>query len=268
VETVYDPRGNVLSVTDPVGATATVEYDVFGRPLEMVTPLDADEGEFITTPAPVYDPNDNITVATAPNGAATLTAYDAADRPVEVTLPENTPGGPPRVATVAYDRVGNVVSQTEPLGNLTPADPDDHVTSYAYDQVYQLLSVTDAEGNQAGYQYDNVGNLIEQTDPRGNPTGYTYDRNHRLTTLTDAAGQTTHTEYDLDSLVTATIDQAGVRTETVYDQRGMVAEMRTPHRDGSTRVTRYEYDQAGNPLRVTSPRGTATTEVDDFVQLS
>jgi YD repeat-containing protein len=266
VETVYDPRGNVLSVTDQLDATTTVDYDVFGRPLEMVTPLDADAGEFITTPAPVYDPNDNITVATAPNGAATLTAYDAADRPVEITLPEGTPGGPPRVATVAYDGVGNVVSQTEPLGHLTPADPDDHLTSYAYDQIYQLLSVTDAEGNQAGYQYDNVGNLVEQTDPRGNPTGYAYDLSHRLTTLTDAAGHTTHTEYDLDSLVTATIDQAGVRTETVYDQRGMVIEVRTPHRDGSTRVTRYDYDQAGNPLRVTSPRGTATTEVDDFVQ--
>jgi RHS repeat-associated protein len=267
VETVYDPRGNVLSVTDQLDATTTVDYDVFGRPLEMVTPLDADAGEFITTPAPVYDPNDNITMATAPNGAATSTAYDAADRPVEITLPENTPGGPPRVATVAYDRVGNVVSQTEPLGNLTPSDPDDHVTSYAYDQIYQLSAVTDAEGNQAGYQYDNVGNLVEQTDPRGNPTGYAYDRNHRLVTLTDAAGQTTHTEYDLDSLLTATIDQAGVRTETVYDQRGMVAEMRTPHRDGSTRITRYEYDQAGNTLKVTSPRGTATAaEPDDFAQ--
>jgi YD repeat-containing protein len=186
---------------------------------------------------------------------------------VEVTLPENTPGGPPRVATVAYDRVGNVVSQTEPLGNLTPADPDDHVTTYAYDQVYQLLSLTDAEGNQAGYEYDNVGNLVEQTDPRGNPTGYAYDLNHRLTTVTDPAGETTHTEYDLDSLVTAVVDQLGVRAETVYDQRGMVAEVRSPHRDGSTRVTRYEYDQAGNTLRVTSPRGTATTaEPDDFVQ--
>jgi YD repeat-containing protein len=117
VESVYDPRGDALSVTGQLDAATTADYDVFGRPLETVTPLDADAGEFITTPAPVYDPNDDITVATAPNGAATLTAYDDGDRPVEITLPENTPGGPPRIATVAYDRVDNVVSQTEPLGN-------------------------------------------------------------------------------------------------------------------------------------------------------
>lgn len=266
VETSYDARGNVLSVVDEVDATTTVDYDVFNRPGEMVQSLDAGAGEFITTPAPVYDPNDNVTVATAPNGGAMLTAYDPADRPVQFTLPEDNPGGPARVATVSYDLVGNVLSETEPLGSLTPADPADHVTSYGYDQVYQLISVTDAEGNQTVNDYDTVGNLIETVDARGNPTGYAYDRNHRLTTVTDAAGHTTRTEYDLDSLVTATIDQEGVRTETVYDQRSMVSEVRSPHRPGSTRITRYEYDPVGNPVRVTSPRGAATTEPDDFVQ--
>lgn len=266
VETVYDPRGNVLQVTDQVDAVTTAEYDVFGRPLETVTSLDADAGEFITTPAPVYDPNDNIVVSTAPNGAVTETVYDPADRPVQITLPGNG-SGVERVATVAYDLVGNVISQTEPLGNLTPADPDDHVTTYAYDAVYQLLSVTDADGNQTVNEYDNVGNLVETTDARGNPTGYTYDLNHRLVTVTDAAGHTTHTEYDLDSLTTATVDQAGVRTETIYDQRGMISEVRSPHQAGSTRVTRYEYDPVGNPVKMTSPRGVATAgEPEDFAQ--
>jgi RHS repeat-associated protein len=267
VETAYDARGNVLQVLDEVDATTTVDYDVFSRPLEMVQSVDAAAGEFITTPAPVYDGNDNVVTSTAPNGAVTQTQFDPADRPVQTTLPENTPGGPARVATVVYDLAGNVVSETEPLGSLTPADPSDHVTTYAYDQVYQLLSVTDAEGNQASYDYDNVGNLVEATDARGNPTGYAYDLNHRLTTVTDAAGETMQTEYDLDSLVTATVDQAGARTETDYDQRGMVSEVRSPYRPGSTRVTRYAYDPVGNQVAVTSPRGTATaSEPDDFVQ--
>jgi RHS repeat-associated protein len=267
VETVYDQRGNVREVVDEVQAITTVDYDVFSRPLEMVTSVDLAAGEFITTPAPVYDTNDNVGVATAPNGAVTSTVYDPADRPVQITLPEDTPGGPDRVTTVTYDHVGNVLSDTEPLGNLTPADPNDHVTTYAYDQIYQLLSVTDAEGNQSSKGYDTVGNLIQTTDARGNPTSYAYDLNHRLTTVTDAAGQTTSTEYDLDSMVVATIDQAGVRTETDYDQRGLPAEVRSPHRPGSTRITRTEYDPVGNPVRVTSPRGAATTgEPDDFVQ--
>jgi YD repeat-containing protein len=133
----YDVRGNVLSFTDEVNATTTVSYDLFGRPLERVAPLDSDASEFLTTPAPVYDTNDNVIAAAAPNGAVTLTEYDPTDRPLLITLPENTPGGPSRVASVVYDRVGNVVSQTEPLGNLTPADPDDHVTRFTYDDVYR-----------------------------------------------------------------------------------------------------------------------------------
>jgi RHS repeat-associated protein len=267
VETTYDARGNVLQVVDEVDATTTVGYDLFSRPGEMVQSVDATAGEFITTPAPVYDSNDNVVVVTAPNGAVTETVYDPADRPVQTTLPENTPGGPARVATVDYDLAGNVVSQTEPLGNLTPADPSDHATTYAYDQVYQLLSVTDADSNQTVYDYDNVGNLTGTTDARGNPTTYAYDLNHRLTTVTDPAGETVQTEYDLDSLATATVDQAGARTETDYDQRGLPEEVRSPHQPGSTRVTRYAYDPVGNQARVTSPRGTATSsEPDDFVQ--
>jgi YD repeat-containing protein len=187
----------VLQVVDEVDAITTVDYDIFNRPLETVTSVYRDEGEFITTPAPVYDPNDNITVASAPNGAVTETVYDPADRPVEITLPEDTPGGPARVATVTYDHVGNVLSETEPLGNLTPADPTDHLTTYAYDQINQLKLVTDAEGNQSLNDYDTVGNLTQATDARGNPTTYAYDLNHRLTAARRPARIMTWTAWPL-----------------------------------------------------------------------
>jgi RHS repeat-associated protein len=265
VETVYDARGNVNAVTDELDKTTTADYDLFDRPLETVRPVDQDGGEFITTPAPLYDPNDNVTIATGPNGAVTETSYDALDRPVFIALPEGDPDLPFRVSTITYDRVGNVLTQTEPLGNLT-TPKDDFVTSYAYDAVYQLASTTDAEGNQTTYTYDEVGNLLEVTDPRGNRTSYTYDLNDRRLQTTDPAGETMRAEYDLDGLAVASIDQQGVRTERIHDARGVVTEVRQPHRDGVTRVARYGYDQVGNLVRQVSPRGTATAEPDDFAR--
>jgi RHS repeat-associated protein len=267
VESTFDPRGNPTSVTDQLGKTSTVSYDLFNRPLETVQPLNQDAGELITTPAPVYDPNDNVVVSAAPNGATTSVSFDPMDRPVQTTLPENMPEGPERIQTVTYDRAGNVLTETDPKGNLTPADSDDFVTRFAYDAANQLTTVTDAAGNQTGHAYDAVGNLVAQTDPRGNTASFAFDRNGRQVQQTDPSGAGVTSGYDLDGLVTATVDQVGARTETDYDQRGMVSEVRVPHSTGVTRVTRYEYDQVGNTVKVTSPRGVATTgDPDDFAQ--
>lgn len=266
VETVYDARGNVLAVTDEVGATTTVEYDLYSRPLDMVTPLDEAAGRFITTPAPIYDPNDNVVIEPAPNGAVTTYQYDSADRPVAVESPKDDPADPDRVTTFDYDPLGNVLSTTEPLGNLPGAEPGSFTTSYEYDEVSQVVTETDAEGNQTSYSYDEVGLLTEITDPRGHSTSYRYDLNGQVVEVIDAAGHTAGTEYDLDGLPVASIDQEGVRTETDYDERGMVVETRAPHREGVTRVSRYEYDEAGNTVRVISPRGVASGDPEAFAQ--
>jgi YD repeat-containing protein len=146
-------------------------------------------------------------LSTGPNGAVTETEYDQMDRPVWVVLPDNASNGPQRVATISYDLVGNVVSETEPRGNLTPADSTDFVTSYSYDAVYQLTSATDAEGHQTSSVYDAVGNVVEQTDARGNTTLNDYDLNRRMVGVTDPAEHSTSTEYDLDGMVTASVDQ-------------------------------------------------------------
>jgi len=274
----YDSRGNVTQVADAAGNTSSYGWDVFGRLGESQVPKDADAGVFIVTPPPVYDGNDNVTEATAPNGAVTTYEYDAADRMVSTTLPKDTAGDPDRVASYAYDLVGNLIAETEPNGTLTAANPEDFVTRYGYDAIYQLISVTNADGDKLTYAYDTVGNVVEVVDPRKNAsadpddvtTTSSYDLNHRVTAVTDAAGHTAATSYDLDGLVVETIDKQGATTQVSYDPRGLVAEVRVPHDDAggsiSYRTTRYEYDQAGNRTKVITPRGVATTSVaDDFV---
>ncbi|MFB6552021.1 DNRLRE domain-containing protein [Streptomyces sp. NPDC056405] len=268
---VYDVRGQVTAVTDALGKKTTQTYDTFGRPLVSTVPKDQSSGDLITTPAPVYDANDNVTKSTAPNGAVSTAVYDAADQTASVTAPKDTDTSGERRTTYAYDRVGNLLTTTEPKGNLTPSIATDHVTTNHYDEIYQVTSVNNAEGDTIRYEYDSVGNVVTVVDPRKDETSATddyttkstYDLNHRVVATKDAAGHTSRQTYDKDSLIVSATDPAGSTTLLTYDERGLKTEAKVPH-DGSGdsityRTTKYEYDEVGNTTKVVTPRGAETT---------
>ncbi|GAA1874239.1 golvesin C-terminal-like domain-containing protein [Asanoa iriomotensis] len=277
---VYDERGQVKTVTDAYDKVTSQEYDTFGRLLEGRVPKDQAAGDFVITPAPEYDQNDNIVKSFAPNGAFGTASYDPADQ-IEYTLsPVDQAGDPQRKTSFTYDKVGNLKTTTEPKGNLSP-EAGDFVTTNAYDEIYQLSSVTNAKGEKVTYEYDSVGNVKKVVDPRKNAsasttdytTVYDYDSAHRVTKVTDAIGKFTTTRYDRDGLVTAKTDQLGNTTEALLDRRGKPSEVKVPHKNESGvityRITKYEYDEVGNQTRVISPRGVATTDdPDDFAAVT
>ncbi|MFI7576539.1 DNRLRE domain-containing protein [Micromonospora sp. NPDC049497] len=278
---VYDVRGQVTKVTDAYGKNTTLTYDTFGRPLENRVPKDQATGDIIVTPAPEYDQNDNVVKSYAPNGAYTTASYDKADQLTHTLAPVDQTGDPERKTSFTYDKVGNPLTTTEPKGNLTPTVAGDFVTTNAYDEIYQLISVINAAGHRVTYEYDNVGNVLKVVDPRKNlstattdyTTLYDYDSAHRVTKVTDALGKFTMTRYDRDGLVTASTDQLGNTTEVVLDKRGKPTDVKVPHKTDNGvvthRVTEYEYDEVGNQTRVISPRGVATTDdPDDFATVN
>jgi RHS repeat-associated protein len=273
----YDVRGNVTELTDALGKKTTQAYDAFGRPLENKVPKDQAGGTFITTPAPVYDANDNVTRASAPNGAITDAVYDAADQLTSFLIPRQNSTDPERRGSFTYDKVGNLLTETEPNGNLT-ATAGDFTTSYLYDEIDELTAVTNALGQKLSYVYDNAGNVSKVIDPRKNATtdtgdytaAFWYDLNHRVRVEFDALGKVTITDYDRDGVVKAVTDKAGNTTEILTDVRGKPAQIKVPRVNNAGvityRITRYEYDQVGNRTKVITPRGVATGSVlDDFV---
>src|SRR5262249_47053779 len=157
-----------------------------------------------------------------------------------------------------YDKVGNVLAVTEPKGNLTPGDPNDFITRYTYDEIYQADTTTDARGGVTTYSYDNVGNLTKTVDPNKNAsadpddftTKFTSALHHRPRTPPAAVGFTASVGYDGDGLPIDTIDEEGNKTLLSYDARGLLTETKTPHAlvDDAIvyRITQYEYDQVGN----------------------
>ncbi|MBQ0894377.1 hypothetical protein KBX37_14940 [Micromonospora sp. U56] len=278
---VYDARGNVLKVTDALGKDTTQTYDTFGRPLENKVPKKQLAGEFITTPAPIYDVNDNVIQSTAANGAVTNASFDNADQVTYTLAPVDVTGDPERKTSFTYDKVGNMLTTTEPKGNLTPTIAGDYVTTNGYDEIYQTISTVNANGDKISYEYDNVGNAVTVIDPQKNATAdpadyttkYTYDHAHRVTKTTDALGKFSSSTYDRDGLVKATTDQLGNITEVALDARGKPTQVKVPHKnDAGTityRLTSYEYDQVGNRTRVISPRGVATTDdANDFATVT
>ncbi|WP_186315737.1 DNRLRE domain-containing protein [Catellatospora sichuanensis] len=271
----YDSRGNLTELVDPLLKRTTQTYDGFGRSLVTTMPLDQANNQFIVTPAPVYDANDNVTRVTAPNGAVTDAVFDAEDRMTSALAPKHTAGNPERRTSYTYTKVGKLHTVTEPKGTLT-ATAGDFTTTYGYDEIHRLTTVTNALGQRLEYRYDVAGNVATILDPRktASPdtadftTAYWYDRNHLVRVVFDALGKPDITEYDRDGLVKARIDRAGTRTDVILDARGLPVEVRSPHRtDGTpvTPITRFEYDQVGNRTKVISPRGTATANNADFL---
>jgi len=204
--------------------------------------------------------------------------FDDADQVVATYQPRDATTGPERKTTFNHDKIGNLLSLVEPSGNLT-STAGDYTTTYGYDEMYEITSVTNALTNKITYTYDDVGNVTTVVDPRKNATPdttdytrkFSYDLNHQVRVVTDATGKSRSTHYDLDGLVDSTADQNGAATLITLDARGKATEVKVPHKNSGGTITynttRYEYDQVGNQTRVISPRGVATTSVpDDFVQ--
>jgi len=120
------------------------------------------------------------------NGCYTEYDYDDARRLTKITNKKSN-GTVISSWEYAYDDVGNVTSQT---------DNDSLVTSYSYDDIYQLTAVDYPSGSDFGYEYDGVGNRLkmhEYTTSSTITTTYTYDNADELTQWTTSTVTMTFT---------------------------------------------------------------------------
>ena len=117
----------------------------------------------------------------------TTTSYDG-DR-VSVDPPD---GGTP--TTTITDARGRTVALRQYLGS-SPAGAYDQ-TSYGYDRLDRLTTVTDPAGNRWTNAYDLRGQLTAKADPDVGTTTFTYDNAGQLLTSTDARGETLFYAYD------------------------------------------------------------------------
>ena len=97
-------------------------------------------------------------------------------------------GASPASISYNYDTAGNLVSVTDPEGNIT---------TYLYDDAGNLVKETSPDTGITHYRYDETGNLISKKVNSDNPILYDYDALSRLTRVSysDSTRDVTYT-YD------------------------------------------------------------------------
>ena len=277
IENQYDKNSNLVKVQDalnnitrytynslnqcvakqlPVGGSYQYEYDVMGNLTEVTDPL----GNVTSQNTNKYGKIESAVSATAVQTEYTYNTVGALTE-------ESSPLGDKEYS---YDSYGNLVSQTDLLGNAT---------AYTYDVANNKLTSTDALNNTTTYTYDAVGNKLSETSPLGAITNYFYDALNRVTDeVSVAAGSiktNTYNEvgnvtriattsngvtrqqqfaYDNNGNVTTQIIN-GVQTRFVYNSMNQKVQEKAVLNNSTQYTTSYTYNLNGNLTSKTSPNG-------------
>ena len=144
--------------------------------------------------------------------------------------------------TFAYDGSGRLTRVTGPAGRTL---------TLTYGENKKISTITDPASRVFHYAYDSKNNLSRFTDPAGNETHYAYDDQHRLTTITDPKGNTALTNtYDSLNRVVSQVSNGGTFSYAYYPDSNYTLE--TNPRGFQTRI---EYNENGNPSRITDRLG-------------
>ncbi|HBZ45914.1 MAG TPA: hypothetical protein DEO93_01030 [Stenotrophomonas sp.] len=234
----YDAMGRVVTT---VAYAPTVPAGTARTPAAIAAALTAAGGD-----APgqqrvtqsVYGSNGQLRFQMDDAGAVVEYRYDALGRVVEsrqYALAIN-PATPPAEAALA------TAVSTQTGANV-------RVTRTAYNAQGLVESVTDAAGNIERYGYDAFGQRTSLTNKLGYVWTYGYDAAGRM--VQELSPQVTVASASIAGAVAAAT--RSIRTVISYDALGNVTQ-RTEDADGSAaRITRYEYDSAGNQVRTIFP---------------
>jgi YD repeat-containing protein len=165
----YDQFGSVISITGPRGTTTLIEYDysdfALGRVAEVGL-FNMDEKIFRTLRQYEYTSAGLVNSIKAPKPGVTdgtllesIFTYDSLGNILTATSPGNN-AATTSTTTYNYTTDGSY-SQAAKLGQpLTITDNLGHVTHFRYDARGNVISITDAEGNEVNYAYNIAGQPI------------------------------------------------------------------------------------------------------------
>jgi len=190
---IYDTAGRRTQMVDQSGFTDNYVYDAVGH----LSELTESSGNLIDKYT--YDPAGNLVREDKGNSTYTTYKYDAAGELLD--LVNYAPDGSVNSRfDYTHDVLGRVA--TVATGGIT--------TTYGYDPVGRLVSITDTTGLSIQYSYDAAGNRISEDD-NGTLTHYTINNVNEYTSITNGIG-TTNSAYDLDGNMTSRTSPGGTTT--------------------------------------------------------
>jgi RHS repeat-associated protein len=232
----YDAVGNLIQKTDRKNQTVTYTYDQLNRLLQKAYP-DSTAVNY------TYDNDSRLTQVSDPTGTYQFT-FDNMGRLTQAATQYTFLTGRNFTAAYSYDKASNRTGFT---------DPENGSTSYAYDTLNRLQTMTPptafSGGSSFGFSYDALSRRTHMTRPNSITTNYSYDNLSRLLSVLHQSGSTT-----LDG-ATYTVDNAGNRTAKTDQYANVTSNYTYDPIYELTQVTQatnttesYTYDAVGNRL--------------------
>ncbi|WP_346837593.1 DUF6531 domain-containing protein [Microbulbifer sp. SAOS-129_SWC] len=245
--TDYDRANHALTVTEADGSVTEKSYDGAGNLLQEVLYANTSDPR---TRSYQYDLDNRLVHFTDVDGTETLFAWDGANNKTGEQIVSATDPNAVRETVYVYDLNNRQVQQIfDPNGlNL--------VQTTAYDKLGNVVTQTDANGNSLHYQYDFNNRATSETNDLGESTHYTYDKVGNVKTLQDPRGVVTEYEYDGNNRVTRELG-ANVQVYTI----GMADPEQSPVYQ-RLEIT-HAYDAFGNEVQTTDAAGYSTTRYFD-----
>ncbi|WP_164931686.1 RHS repeat protein, partial [Longirhabdus pacifica] len=238
----YDSFGRVIWSEDALGNRSTQAYDKWGRP----TVTTAADGSTASTS---YNDALRTVTATDAEGNTFVETYDKYG--LTERMEEVTDSGNLIVTSYTYHPITNqVIQQTDANGNNT---------SFTYDSLGQLTSVTNEKNEVTSYSYDMGGHLTQIQYPDGNTTQKKYDELGRLMEQKDPKGQVEKFYYDENSNIAKQVDRNGNAFTYTYNQRNALE-----RRVSQDETIKYTYDNMGRRLTMHDATGTTSYQYDEY----
>lgn len=253
----------ITRITDPQGRYIEFTYDGARRLTAY-----RDQGGGVTQFG--YDAASRVSQVTDPRGAVKTIEYDIAGRAVREALPENAE------ERYAYSAVGATVAETR------YTNANGQVTTYRFNGLGYVSSVTDALGRMTKSELDPATNLVRRRiDPAGRITQYFYNARGDLVRTIDADNKETRVDYDTRFRKPTRIENAlGHVTTMVYDAQANLTSLTNAENETTSfaytsrgqletitdplnRVTRFAYDAQGNLASATNAAGETVTRIYD-----
>lgn len=233
-------------------AYAETTYDQRDRPL-IVTSRDSQNG--LTTTG--YSYSGFSTTITDPDNCAKTETKDALDRIIQVVEHANTD----ITTRYVYNAAGDLLQVKNHF--WTSSDPDKNRILMAYNTLGRKIYMDDPDMGQWDYHYDANANLISQTDAKGQDIEFAYDDLNRIKTKTYSTGEPTVTyTYDLAAngigQVYSVTNTDVTSVNTAYDEVGRVTDQQKTITGAVTRTSSIDYNLAGQRTRLTYPHTDAS----------
>lgn len=219
----YNPRGQLLTSTNPRQETHTFEYDQKGYLITIDGPLPGttDSSHF------TYDEIGRLRTVTNPDGYSVTNTYDNFDRLIKTVFPDGT------FTEATFDK----------LDRSKIRDRIGRETAFYYNELRQLVATQDPLGRITRFDYCNCGSLSALIDPMGRMTRWEHDLQGRITAKIYADGSRISYRYEkTKGRLKSVTDEKGQLKVYDYNIDGSLRRVSYPNAQIPTATVTYEYD--------------------------